>query len=75
MVDCVLLGVWYPVSVFVVEDAVCARFKSDHRTALARLAAAGVVITCTESVIFEWVRDSRHGEFKALTAVMKERTE
>jgi len=57
--------------VFVVEDAVCSRDPRNHRNALERLRQAGVVVTSTESVVFEWLRDARHPQFKALSALLK----
>lgn len=58
-------------AVFVVEDAVCSRSAANRANALARLRQAGVVITNTESVLFEWLRDAKHKHFKALTALIK----
>ena len=57
--------------VFVVEDAVCSRNADNHANALARLRQAGVVISNTESVLFEWLRDASHPQFKALTALIR----
>jgi nicotinamidase-related amidase len=57
--------------VFVVEDAVCSRSEINHRNALERMRAAGVVVTNTESVLFEWLRDARHEHFKAISALIK----
>ena len=54
-------------TVFVVEDAVCARTEANKANALARLRQAGVIVTNTESVLFEWLGDARHKHFKALT--------
>ncbi len=53
--------------VFVVADAACSRRKADHRNALARMAAAGAHVTCTESVLFEWLRDAAHPRFKDIS--------
>ncbi len=58
-------------TVFVVEDAVCARQPANTANALARLRQAGVIITNTESVIFEWLRDARHEHFKTLSALLR----
>lgn len=57
--------------VFVVEDAVCSRRKASHKNALARLRQAGVIVTSTESVLFEWLRDARHEQFKAVSQLIK----
>lgn len=58
-------------AVFVVEDAVCSRSTMNHRNALERLRAAGVVVTNTESVVFEWLRDARHEHFKQISGLVK----
>lgn len=57
--------------VFVAGDAVCARNPANTDNALARLNQAGVTITNTESVIFEWLRDARHAHFKTLSALLR----
>jgi isochorismate hydrolase len=57
--------------VFVVQDAVCSRNKHNHKNALKRMRDAGVSITNTESVIFEWLRDARHEHFKAIAKLIK----
>jgi len=33
--------------------------------------AAGVTVTNTESVVFEWLRDARHVHFKSLSALLR----
>lgn len=58
-------------TVYVVEDAVCSRREMNHRNALERMRAAGVVITNTESVVFEWLRDAAHEMFKPVSALIK----
>jgi nicotinamidase-related amidase len=57
--------------VFVVEDAVCSRNPDHHRNAMERLRQAGVTVTNTESVLFEWLRDAAHAQFKAVSALVK----
>ncbi len=57
--------------VFVVEDACCSRNQEHHANAMHRLRAAGVVVTNTESVVFEWLRDARHEHFKAVSALLR----
>ena len=57
--------------VIVVEDACCSRKRANHANAIGRLRAAGVVVTNTESVLFEWLRDSRHEHFKAISALVR----
>lgn len=60
--------------VFLPVDAVAARFAADHDTALRRLEAAGAVPTTVEAVAFEWVRDSTHPQFKAISKLIIERS-
>ena len=57
--------------VFVVEDACCSRKRESHANAIDRLRAAGVMVTNTESVVFEWLRDARHDHFKAISALLR----
>jgi nicotinamidase-related amidase len=57
--------------VFVVADACCSRSAENHANAMHRLRAAGVVVTNTESTVFEWLRDARHEHFKALSALLR----
>lgn len=58
--------------VFVVEDAVCARSPIHHRNAMGRMRQAGIIITNTESVIFEWLRDASHEHFREISTLLKE---
>lgn len=64
-----LLGRGY--QVFVVEDAISSRDEAHRHNAMARLRQAGAIITNTESVLFEWLRDASHPQFKAITALIK----
>jgi nicotinamidase-related amidase len=57
--------------VYVVEDAVCSRNPRHRDNALARLRQAGVWVTNTESVLFEWLRDSSHPQFKAVSKLIR----
>jgi len=57
--------------VFVVEDACCSRDARNHANAMHRLRAEGIVVTNTESVAFEWLRDARHEHFKAISALLR----
>ncbi|AOV16190.1 hydrolase [Acidihalobacter aeolianus] len=57
--------------VFVVEDATCSRDPANAANALARLRQAGVVVSNTESVIFEWLGDAAHPQFKAISALIR----
>lgn len=58
-------------SVFVAEDSICSR-KQEHRFfALERMREAGITITNYESVLFEWLRDSTHPNFKELAKLIR----
>jgi nicotinamidase-related amidase len=57
--------------VFVVADAVCSRTEANYSNALARLRAAGIAITNSESVIFEWLHDATHEQFRALSKLLR----
>lgn len=52
--------------VFVVEDAICSRRLENYQNALDRMRASGVNIVSAESVVFEWMGDSRHPHFKTI---------
>lgn len=56
--------------VFVVEDGVSSRAKANQYNAIQRLRQQGVVITNVESVLFEWVGDATHPEFKTLASLI-----
>ncbi len=56
--------------VFVVEDAVSSRAKANQYNAIQRLRQAGVTITNVESILFEWIGDAKHPDFKALASLI-----
>jgi|TARA_B100000795_G_scaffold150889_1_gene113037 nicotinamidase-related amidase len=56
--------------VFVVEDAVCSRSKTNQDNGLQRLRKAGVIVTNVESVFFEWLGDASKAEFKDLVKLI-----
>ena len=56
--------------VHVVEDAVCSR-KTEHKLfALQRMQQQGATITCHESVLFEWLKNSNHPAFKSISRLL-----
>lgn len=57
--------------VFVVNDATCSRNKHNHKNALRRMSQAGIVISNTESVLFEWLRDAQHPQFKSISQLLR----
>jgi nicotinamidase-related amidase len=52
--------------VHAVRDAISARFALDDETGWARALAAGARPTTSEGALFEWLRDARAPEFKAV---------
>lgn len=54
-----------------VEDAVSAREEANKDAGLRKMRAAGVLPSCVEMVLFEWMRHSKHAEFKRLQALIK----
>jgi nicotinamidase-related amidase len=58
--------------VHVPHDAVSSRRPVDRRWAMDRLARAGVVVTCTESALFEMVERCATEEFRLVSRLVKE---
>lgn len=56
--------------VFVVADAIASRKSSSYETALQRLRQTGCHVLNTESVLFEWLRDASHPDFKILSKLI-----
>lgn len=59
---------------FVVVDATGSRHELDQRIAWQRMEISGAILTTTESAMFEWCGDSRHPQFKEISARVKART-
>jgi isochorismate hydrolase len=57
--------------VFVVADAVDSRSKGNKKIALDRMQQAGAIITTAESVLFEWLKDAKHEQFKTVSALIR----
>jgi nicotinamidase-related amidase len=60
VLDCLAAGYL----VHVPNDAVCSRFTNDWRTGLARMAAAGAILTTTETALFELLERAGTDEFR-----------
>jgi nicotinamidase-related amidase len=58
---------------YVAVDAVGTRHAVDHETALRRMELAGVILTTTETAMFEWCRRAGTPEFKTISALVKEK--
>ncbi len=58
--------------VVVACDAVSSRSEFDRDIAFRRLASAGVVLSTTEAITFELLKDSKHPAFKAISQLIKD---
>ncbi len=54
-----------------VADAVCSRSKQNYLNGLSLMEKMGAVITNTETVLFDLVKDSSAPEFKELSKLIK----
>ncbi|MFO0880999.1 MAG: hydrolase [Gemmataceae bacterium] len=59
--------------VYLPVDAVGARYRVDHDTALRRLEQAGAILTTSEGCVFEWVGGASHPRFKDISRLVQER--
>lgn len=59
--------------VFLASDGISSRFAEDRSVALDQLRNWGAVISTSESVIFELLKDSKHENFKEMSALIKSR--
>ena len=59
--------------VFVAVDAVSARYRIDHDTALRRMEQAGAVLTTAEGCVFEWIGAADHPRFKDVSRLVQQR--
>jgi nicotinamidase-related amidase len=57
--------------VMVVADAIGSRVPLNKEIALQRMAAAGVEIVTTEMMVFEWLKHSRHPQFRECLRMIK----
>lgn len=61
--------------VYLPVDALAARMKLDHDLSLHRMERAGAVLTTAEALAFEWLRDSTHPQFKAVSKLVIARSD
>ena len=57
--------------VFVVEDAIVSRKPENKLNALNRLRQAGIIVTNTESVVFEWLKVAEGDAFKKISQLVR----
>lgn len=58
-------------NVFVVLDAVCSRQRENYENAMQRLQHSGITVCNSESVLFEWLRDANHPQFKTVSTLLR----
>jgi nicotinamidase-related amidase len=56
---------------FLVSDGVCSRQRESYEIALARLRDSGTVITDAEAILYEWLGDAAHPEFRSLQSLIR----
>lgn len=57
--------------IFVAEDAVLSRRPEHKANALARLREAGIIVTNTESIVFEWLGRAEGEAFKQISRLVR----
>lgn len=57
--------------VFLASDGIYSRSTEDRKVALKQLRQWNATVSTSESIIFELVRDSKHANFKDLSALIK----
>lgn len=57
--------------VHLVQDAVMSRSAQNKQAAIGMMQQAGAVITCTESVLFQWLKAAGSDSFKKLSKLVK----
>ncbi len=61
----------YGFEVYVAVDATSSRKALDRDTAIRRMAQEGVKLTTAETVMYEALKDARHGKFKEILGIVK----
>ncbi|CFX68834.1 Isochorismatase-like [Syntrophomonas zehnderi OL-4] len=57
--------------VHVVQDAVCSRFPANYQNGIELMRDLGAVITSTETVVFDLLKEAGTADFKALSPLIK----
>lgn len=57
--------------VYVVKDACASRNKYEFKQGVERMQENGAKITCLEIVLFEWLKSSKHPNFKEIQNLIK----
>jgi isochorismate hydrolase len=59
------------IEVFIADDAVCSQKMAHWKSALNRLRQTQITAAPTESILFEWLRDSSHEHFKTVSGYLR----
>jgi nicotinamidase-related amidase len=57
--------------VYIIKDACASRNKKEYKTGLELLKQYGAKITCVEIALFEWLKTSKHPNFKEVQQLIK----
>ena len=57
--------------IFVAEDAVISRNSSARMNAMERLRQAGVIVSNSESIVFEWLGKAEGDVFKQISRLLR----
>ena len=57
--------------VYMVKDASASRNKYEFKTGVDLIKQNGAKVTCSEIVLFEWLKTSKHPDFKSVQALIK----
>ena len=57
--------------VFLASDAICSRTKENSKSGLELMANMGAVVTNTETIIFDLLKEAGTPEFKVLSKLIK----
>lgn len=57
--------------VYIIKDACASRNKKEYKTGLELLKQYGAKISCVEIALFEWLKTSKHPNFKEIQALIK----
>ena len=59
--------------IYIPADGVASRYTLDYKAAVKQLRHLGITVTSSESIIFEYLQDAKHPNFKAVSALFKDR--
>lgn len=62
-------------NVFLASDGIASRFLEDREIALKQLQNFNAIVSTSESIIFELIKDAKYENFKEISALIKTRKE